>query len=271
MNTEPSAFRKLLLPAVALAALVPVTAAAYTLVINEDGNEVQCTTSGDVVFSGNQIRVNVASGCLSTEPTEPTEPPPEEPPEEEEPPPPSTGGDDPGTGLWKPQSHIYVFDRSRQSSDNHVPGCIPTEYQQCQWAQDSQYVSVKAGEVWSMRIPFSLDASGSYLSMPLARGEAGENSTLSRFDVAITKTPGAFNTSDSACRRTNVSTYSFSFKDAIAGAALWGGCPLDRNTMYYFNVRPAAGTESATRCGTNNNTHCRFRIINRFSTSNFSD
>lgn len=265
MNTEPSAFRKLLLPAVALAALVPVTAAAYTLVINEDGQEVQCQTSGDVVFRGDQIRVNVGSGCLSSETTEPTEPPPPEEPEEEEPPPPSTGGDDPGTGLWKPDSTTYVFDRSSASSDTHVTGCIPTYYSNCQWAQNSTYVTVKAGEVWSMRIPFK-SADPVYLEMPLRLSETNENGTLSRWDVAVSRAPGDFN-APSACVRTNVSTSNMTLVDATYNAP--SGCQLQRNTVYYYNVRPAAGTASATSCGANSSSYCRYRIINRLHSDYF--
>lgn len=268
MNTEPSAFRKLLLPAVALAALVPVTAAAYTLVINEDGQEVQCQTSGDVVFRGDQIRVNVGSGCLSSETTEPTEPPPPEEPEEEEPPPPSTGGDDPGTGLWKPNSTTYVFDRSSASSDTHVPGCIPTHYSNCQWAQNSTYVSVKAGEVWAMRVPYAGVGSFSMGSMPLRLAEAGENSDLSRWDLGISQTLGDFNPADRDCKRSNVSTFSLSIVDK-GGAYEAYGCALEPGKMYYYNIRPAAGTASATQCGTSSSRHCRYRIINRLSSSNF--
>ena len=265
MNTEPSAFRKLLLPAVALAALVPVTAAAYTLVINEDGQEVQCQTSGDVVFRGDQIRVNVGSGCLSSETTEPTEPPPPEEPEEEEPPPPSTGGDDPENGLWKPDSTTYVFDRSSVSSDTHIPGCIPTYYSQCQWARSSTYVTVKAGEVWSMRIPFK-SADAVYLDMSLELGEAGENQTLSRWDIAVSRAPGDFN-APSACVRTNVSTSKLTLVDATYNAP--SGCQLQRNTLYYYNVRPAAGTAAASKCGTSTSDYCRYRIINGLRSTYF--
>lgn len=173
----------------------------------------------------------------------------------------STGGtSDPGagSGLWQPDSSTFVFDRSRSGTDTHIPGCIPNEYSQCQWAQgNSPYKTIRAGEVWAMRIPFGSHTSG-IMNMGIALAEAGASLSLSRFDVAISRTVGDFSSVSASCRRSDVTAASLSVSDAVLGSSLWGGCMLDRNTLYYFNVRPAAGTPAATGCGSDG--ICRVRI-----------
>ncbi len=172
----------------------------------------------------------------------------------------------PGTGLWRPDSSTYVFDRTRRGSDTMLPGCIPpNEQPHCQWAN----VSVRPGEVWAMRLPFASNDS-SFLSLGIALAEAGANLDLSRFDVAISKEIGNFNV-DAKCSDFNVSKVNFTIVDNVAGQTRWPSCRLERNTMYYVNVRPAAGTASASQCGRDNKSLCKYRIQQFMPSRAFAD
>lgn len=174
------------------------------------------------------------------------------------------GGGDPGAGTnpWVNGSN-YVHNRGALT-DIYVPRCVPNQYTNCRLGgQQSQYDTLGVGQVWSMRLPFAQSSSTSTYSFSLARSETGES--LIVYDVAISAVVGDFGTSiPTACKKFNASEAVLKVHDSVAlpNPPSWlGSCPLNRNTMYYINVRPAVGTTSETQCGTASSKACRYKII----------
>lgn len=166
---------------------------------------------------------------------------------------------DPGSSvpLWKPNANTYVFNRGI-STDLFVPRCVPNEYQNCRYGSMSKYDTINAGEVWAMRIPFRQDLDLRLYIFGVARAETGES--LNAYDIAISNTPGEFDVSQD-CRQTP--GYAIAVYDAELGPLpkYSSACPLKRNTMYYLNIRPSAGSPGGTLCGTSAANACRLRIL----------
>lgn len=169
----------------------------------------------------------------------------------------STGGD-PGTGVWNPGNN-FVHDRG--VSELFVPRCVPTQYTNCRLGgKQSQYDTVQAGKVWALRLPFGQSLEQAGYGFALARAETGES--LTAYDIAVSTIPGDFSTTDTRCKKSNTSGVTLKVHDAITipnPGPLFGSCPLNRNTLYYLNVRPAVGSPGETACGTSSTNACRFR------------
>lgn len=170
------------------------------------------------------------------------------------------GGDDPGFGggLWQPDLNTYVFDIPNDG-DLYVPRCVPDNYENCRYGgNNSAYDTIKAGEVWSMRIPHNITGTGSGWINTL-RAETGES--VNAFDASLSEVPGDFDNVPANCRKVN-GGLSTKITVALAGhpyAAIFKYCELEPGKMYYYNVRPAAGTPGETVCGNNESNACRVR------------
>lgn len=179
------------------------------------------------------------------------------------------GEGDPGssTALWKPNGSTYVFNRGGLS-ELFVPRCVPDQYTNCRlgaWqTTKSIYDSVKAGEVWSMRIPFAKDTVYKIHTFKVERSETGE--TITAFDMAISTVPGEFNVAP-ACRSfpSEGGGSAISVHDSQFPTSKWVvSCPLtSRDTVYYLNMRPATGTAYAdsAKCGSTAAFPCRFKVM----------
>ena len=168
------------------------------------------------------------------------------------------GGSDPGTGLWINGSN-YVHDRGGLS-ELYVPRCVPDQYSNCRaGGRLSPYDTVVWNQVWAMRIPAGSTFGSVRYPFSIQRAESGE--TLNGFDFAISTTPGDFSGTNAACKATgdaNLYVYGVGF---YTPKPFYPACPLTPGSLYYLNVRPAAGSAGATQCGTSAANACRYRIV----------
>lgn len=174
----------------------------------------------------------------------------------------STGGD-PGAGT-NPWINGATYTHNRGAlADLYVPRCIPSQYPGCRnGGSQSAYDMVRAGQTWAMRIPYGMTTSTSTFGYSLARSETGESLTV--YDMALSTIPNDFDVANPSCKKSNVSGATIAVHDATAvpNPPSWlVSCPLTRNTNYYLNVRPAAGTSAATSCGSSGANACRYKII----------
>lgn len=171
----------------------------------------------------------------------------------------STGGD-PGTNPWI-NGTTYVHNRG-SLGELFVPRCIH-QYTNCRnGGSQSAYDTVLAGQAWAMRIPFGSTSSTSNFVYSLAREDS--LSVLTVYDMAISTVPNDFSSTNANCAKFNSSAMTIRVHDSTAvpnPSPWWGSCPLARNTRYYLNVRPAAGTTAATACGNSSANACRYKII----------
>ncbi len=172
----------------------------------------------------------------------------------------STGGD-PGTNPWI-NGTTYAHNRG-SLGELFVPRCIPNQYTNCRnGGSQSAYDTVLAGQTWAMRIPFGSTSSTSNFVYSLAREDS--LSVLTVYDMAISTVPNDFSSTNANCAKFNSSAMTIKVHDSTAvpnPSPWWGSCPLARNTRYYLNVRPAAGTTAATACGNSSANACRYKII----------
>lgn len=172
----------------------------------------------------------------------------------------STGGD-PGTNPWI-NGTTYVHNRG-SLGELFVPRCTPNQYTNCRnGGSQSAYDTVLAGQTWAMRIPFGSTSSTSNFGYSLAREDSV--SVLTVYDMALSTVPNDFSSTNANCAKFNSSAMTIRVHDSTAvpnPPSWWGSCPLARNTRYYLNVRPAAGTTAATACGNSSANACRYKII----------
>lgn len=181
---------------------------------------------------------------------------------------PPPGGGDPGTGVYQPNSTTYVIDRG-SLSELYVPRCVPTQYNNCKYGgNQSQFDTIRAGEVWAVRIPYGADPALTMHLLSLARTETGE--TLNAFDMALSTTIGDFNVAGACYRASGGTLYLYDPANGTPrNASLY--CPLSsRNTTYYLNIRPAVGSPGATQCGSGAANGCRVKVVLP-STIDYSD
>ena len=167
------------------------------------------------------------------------------------------GSTDPGTGVWNPTANHYVFDRGG-SIDIYVPRCVPSAYSNCRYGgSQSQYDSINAGEIWSMRVPQNVTKTTRY-RIEAARSETGES--LTAFDVSFSTVPGDFDSVSPSCKKINggVSSRITIVPQAYENA---NDCGVTPGVEYYFNIRPAIGTAGATECGSSASKKCRVKVF----------
>ena len=222
---------------------------AVTITLNGGVNgSVTCTATSDIAVSATgDVTANVISGTdgcnLHGTPSAPTV---------------QTGGD-PGSGVWI-SGNNYVHDRGGLS-ELFVPRCVPSQYTNCRYAGgSSRFDTVKAGQVWAMRIPTATSgfAATTYI-FGVQRAETGE--TLTGFDYAISATVGDFNVT-SGCKGSGAGTLKvYGVGSGYTPSLYSPSCPLTPGTRYYLNVRPQTGSVGATLCGSSATNACRYRIV----------
>ena len=142
-------------------------------------------------------------------------------------------------------------------SELFAPRCVPSQYSNCRLGGRSQYDTVVAGQVWSMRIPVGSGLAARTYSFGVQRAETGES--LNAYDFAISTIPGDFDV-DSSCKQSGTGDIRV-HDPAIFTPSVWTpSCPVTPNTTYYLNVRPQVGTAGATDCGSGPSNACRYRI-----------
>ena len=224
---------------------------AWAVTITLDGGvngSVTCTAMSDIAVSATgdvtaDVKAGTADCSLGGTTSAPTVP---------------TGGD-PGSGVWI-SGNNYVHDRATTLSELFVPRCVPSQYTNCRYAGgSSRFDTVKAGQVWAMRIPTATSgfAATTYI-FGVQRAETGE--TLTGFDYAISATVGDFNVT-SACKGSGAGTLKVYGVGYYTPSQYSPSCPLTPGTRYYLNVRPQTGSAGATQCGSSATNACRYRIV----------
>lgn len=165
------------------------------------------------------------------------------------------GGSDPGSGLWINGSN-FVHDRGTLT-ELYVPRCVPSQYNNCRaGGSQSQFDTVVAGQVWSMRIPVGASLGQTTYPFGVERAETGES--LNAYDIAVSTVPGDFAV-DAKCRKSGtgqVRVHKVGFTPPFGV----NSCQINLNTLYYLNVRPQAGTAAEANCGSGAGNACRYRI-----------
>lgn len=204
-----------------------------------------------------------------------------------------TGPDDPGLGKkWATTyqgQNVFVVDRSAYSNRTYFPGCLSQSWSALGLNHNRtlnplavanvlnscrSVSSLQAGVTYSQRVPIG-SAPGTF-SIKLGRAEAGETSGQ-LYDIAISKVPGNLNpgsnefpTNASRCMKTGSTDASIS----LVGRSAWGSlssrmqgsyCPLEENTVYYFNFRPVG-----TSCGKGTYV-CRVQVMDDVPSHYYQD
>lgn len=165
------------------------------------------------------------------------------------------GGGDPGTGLWINGAN-FVHDRGLLT-ELYVPRCVPNQYNNCRaGGSQSQYDTVVAGQVWSMRIPVGASLGSTTYPFGVQRSETGED--LNSYDFAVSTVPGDFAV-DTKCKGTGTGDLRV-HKPGYTPLFGVKSCQVNLNTLYYLNVRPQSGTSAATNCGIGSSNPCRYRV-----------
>src|SRR5690606_27923334 len=185
--------------------------------------------------------------------------------------------------------NVFVVDRSAYGNRTYFPGCLSQSWSELGLSHNRPLNPFSGSVLTGCRGVHSLRAGATYAqrlhlvsgSLPvtskLGRAEAGETAAQG-YDIALSSTPGNLNPTEFANDRCSMKGTTDGTLSLIARSA-WEKmssrtrgvyCPIEENTVYYFNFRPAAGSAGATKCGTGNYI-CRVQVIDDIPATYYQD